>query len=115
MTMVRLHIFERTGFLVCILLAAPCLWAQASVETLESSALKLEVNLSPYSYRVSEKATGETLVSQSGGGWFTENKYAVRSASNVTRTMDGLQAILHLEGTGTPAQVVFRFSTPEIL
>ena len=115
MTRVRLHIFERTGFLVCILLAAPCLWAQASVETLESSALKLEVNLSPYSYRVSEKATGETLVSQSGGGWFTENKYAVRSASNVTRTMDGLQAILHLEGTGTPAQVVFRFSTPEIL
>ena len=113
--MVRLHIFERTGFLLCILLAAPCLWAQASVETLESSALKLEVNLSPYSYRVSEKATGETLVSQSGGGWFTENKYAVRSASNVTRTMDGLQAILHLEGTGTPAQVVFRFSTPEIL
>ena len=115
MTRVHLHIFERTGFLVCILLAAPCLWAQASVETLESSALKLEVNLSPYSYRVSEKATGETLVSQSGGGWFTESKYAVRSASNVTRTMDSLQAILHLEGTGTPAQVVFRFSTPEIL
>lgn len=114
MTMPRLHIFEHAAFVAGILLAAPCLRAQTSAEALESSVLKLQVNLSPYSYRVEEKSTGETLLLESAG-WFTESKYAVRNASNVIRTSDGLQATLHLEGTSTPAQVAFRFSTPEIL
>jgi alpha-D-xyloside xylohydrolase len=88
---------------------------QDSTEALESSALKLEINLKPYSYRVVDKSNGETLLSESGGGWFTENQYTVRNASNVVRAKDTLQATLHLEGTSTPAQVTFRFSKAEIL
>jgi alpha-D-xyloside xylohydrolase len=110
-----LPVLLRCGFLLATALATPAVWAQAAVETLESSVLKLEVNTSPYSYRVIEKSSGETLLSESGGAWFTESRYAVRTASNVTRTNRGLQATLHVDGTSTPAQATFRFATPEIL
>src|SRR5271170_7445743 len=114
MTMIRLPIFLRQALLITMFLAAPGVRGQDSVETLESSALKVEVSMSPYSYRVMEKSTGETLLAENGGS-FTESKYPVRTASNPVRTTDSLQATLHLEGTSTPAQVTFRFSKPEIL
>jgi alpha-D-xyloside xylohydrolase len=114
MTMRHLRVVVRTAVFVGMLFSAPCLWAQASVETMESAVLKLEVNLNPYSYRVIEKATGDTLVSE-GRSWFTESKYPVRNAGDVTRTSESLRANLHLEGTSTPAQVTFRFYAPEIL
>jgi alpha-D-xyloside xylohydrolase len=114
MTMRHLRVVVRTAVFVGMLFSAPCLWAQASVETMESAVLRLEVNLNPYSYRVIEKATGDTLVSE-GRSWFTESKYPVRNAGDVTRTSESLRANLHLEGTSTPAQVTFRFYAPEIL
>src|SRR5579859_2824305 len=36
-------------------------------EALESSALRIELNTSPYSYRVIEKSSGEVLVSENCG------------------------------------------------
>jgi alpha-D-xyloside xylohydrolase len=114
MTMIRLPIFLRQALLIAMFLAAPGVRGQGSVETLESSALKVEVSMSPYSYRVMQKSTGETLLAENGGS-FTESKYPVRTASNPVRTTDSLQATLHLEGTSTPAQVTFRFAKPEIL
>ena len=115
MTTIRPAIFLRSALLVGTLLTAPFVRGQASVETLESSALKVEVSSSPYSYRVVEKSTGEALLSESGGSWFTESKYSVRNAGNVVRADDSLQMTLHLEGTSTPAQASFRFSKPEVL
>jgi alpha-D-xyloside xylohydrolase len=115
MTTPRSHVILSSSFLTGILLVAAPVWAQASVETLESSVLKLEVRTNPYSYRVIEKSTDETLLSETGGGWFTESKYAVRTADNVTRANQGLEATLHLDGTSIPAQVAFRFFAPEVL
>jgi len=86
-----------------------------AAETLESSALRIELNTSPYSYRVIEKSSGEVLVSENGGITFTSNGYTVRSASDVTKTSGSMRAVLHLEGTSLPAQVSFRFVHPEVL
>jgi alpha-D-xyloside xylohydrolase len=108
-------VFMRLALLIALVFCTSPAWGQDSIETLESSALKLEIKLSPYSYRVIDKSNGGILLSESGGGWFTENKYTVRSASNVVRGKEDLQATLHLEGTSTPAQVTFRFSKPEVL
>ena len=115
MTMSGLQISLRCALLIPTLLSARPLRAQASTETLESAALKVEANVNPFSYRVIEKSTGDILVSESGGLWFTENKYLVRNAGNVTRTNGALQARLNLEGTSVPALVTFRFTKPEVL
>src|SRR5579859_6210764 len=84
-----------------------------AAEARESSAWRVELNTSPYSYRVIEKSSGEVLVSESGGIIFTSNGYTVRSVSDVTRTSGAMRAVLHLEGTSLPAQVIFRFVHPE--
>ena len=115
MNMPRLLVILGSAVPAGLLLAAAPLWGQAAVETLESPALKLEVRSDPYSYRVIEKSTGETLLAESGGAWFTRNQYAVRTAGNFTRANQGLQAALHLDGTSTPAEVTFRFLAPEVL
>ena len=86
-----------------------------AAEALESSALRIELNTSPYSYRVIEKSSGEVLVSENGGITFTSNGYTVRSVSDVTKTSGTMRAVLHLEGTSLPAQVSFRFVHPEVL
>src|ERR1700733_10811610 len=86
-----------------------------AAEVLESPALRLELNTSPFSYRVMEKASGDTLVSETGAIPITTNGYAVRTAPDVTRTSNTLRAVLHLEGTSEPAQVSFTFLKPEVL
>jgi alpha-D-xyloside xylohydrolase len=88
---------------------------QAANEALTSSALQLDFSGSPFSYNVTERSTGEVLVSQSGATIFTENKYTVRSVSDVTKTSASLRAVLHLEGTSEPAQISLTFVRPEVL
>jgi alpha-D-xyloside xylohydrolase len=87
----------------------------AAVETLESSALRLEVNTNPYSYRVRERSSGETLLSETGRITFTTSGYTVRSVTDVAEGPGWLSATLHLEGTSLVAQVTFRFEKPEEL
>jgi hypothetical protein len=53
--------------------------ASNATETLQSSTLRLELNTSPYSYRVIERSSGEVLLSETGGITFTSNGYTVRS------------------------------------
>lgn len=50
----------------------------AATETLESPSSRIELNR-PYSYRVTERVTGETLLGESGGITFTESRYTVKS------------------------------------
>ncbi len=94
-------------------------WAQApatnATETIESSALRVELNTSPYSYRVMEKSSGEVLVAESGAITFTTNGYTVRSVTDVTRGSEWMKATLHLEGTSELAEASFRFIKPEVL
>jgi alpha-D-xyloside xylohydrolase len=101
--------------LVTASLVATNVQAQSPVETLESSVLRLELSSNPYSYRVIEKSTGDLLISSTGGTLFSENRYSVTSASDITRANGILQARLHLDGTSVPAQVRFRFTTPDVL
>jgi len=89
--------------------------ASRAAETLESSALRVEVSTSPYSYRVIEKSSGEVLVAETGGIVFTTNGYTVRSVTDISRGAESLKAVLHLEGTSVPAQVSFTFVKPEVL
>jgi alpha-D-xyloside xylohydrolase len=101
--------------LVTAFLVATNVQAQSPVETLESSVLRLELSSNPYSYRVIEKSTGDLLISSTGGTLFSENRYSVTSASDITRANGILQARLDLDGTSVPAQVRFRFTTPDVL
>jgi hypothetical protein len=97
----------------------------AATETLESPVLRLEVNTSPYSYRVLERPTGKVLVSQSTTGvTFGRELYPVSEASGVTKTASGLQAELQLQlagrermpaGTPAKAQISFTFIKPVVL
>jgi alpha-glucosidase (family GH31 glycosyl hydrolase) len=82
--------------------------------SLESQALRIELTASPYSYRVIEKSTGEVLVSERNVT-FTGNKYAVRNATNVAKSSDRMQVVLHLDGTSELAQATFKFVKPEIV
>jgi alpha-D-xyloside xylohydrolase len=86
-----------------------------AAETLDSKALRIELNPSPFSYRVIEKSSGEVLVSETGGITITSNGYTVRAASDVTKANESMRAILHLEGTSQPAQLNFHFLNPEVL
>jgi alpha-D-xyloside xylohydrolase len=87
----------------------------ASTETLASSAVQLDFEASPFSYRVKERSSGDVLVSQTGATTFTANKYTVRNAGDVSKTSTSLRAILHLEGTSELAQISFTFVKPEVL
>lgn len=105
-----------TCFLFIVILgAAPSAIGQFPVETLQSAALKLEVTPQPYSYRLIEKSKSNTLVTETGALSFTENHYAAHAADHFIRQQTCLRAMLHLDGTSTPAQASFCFITPEIL
>jgi len=62
-----------------------------------------------------ERSSGEVLVSESGGISFTENRYTVRNAGDVTKANSSMRAMLHLEGTSELAQASFTFVKPEVL
>ena len=101
---------------------SPCAWfrgcfhqCSSCQRTLTSTAVPLEFDTNPFSYRVTERSTGDLLDAQTGATLFTDNKYTVRNASDFVKTSTNLHAILHLEGTSEPAQVSFTFLTPEVL
>src|SRR5579859_916299 len=99
------------------------LWA--ATEALESHVLRVELNTSPYSYRVIERSTGDVLLSESNTVFkFVSELYPATDATDVTKTANSMQAslVLQLAGrdrlpAGTPdkAQIVFTFVKPEVL
>jgi len=93
------------------LLASP---AGAAAETLRSSALRLELTTSPYSYRVLEGSTGEVLLAHSALA-LTAAHYKAASASDLKRTAKSISATVSLDGTSNQAHVTFTFIRPEVL
>ena len=89
--------------------------ASNAVETIESSALRVEVKTNPYSFRVLEKSSEEVQLAETGAIRFTMNGYTVRAVTDVSRGSGWLKATLRLEGTSVPAQVNFSFAKPEVL
>ncbi len=90
----------------------PKTWA--ATETLESPALRIELNTSPYSFRILEKSTGEVLLSHSSTA-FTSDRHVVTEATDVTEQPQSLQATLALAGTDKKAHLTFTFSKPEVV
>ena len=97
-------------------------WA---AEAMESSALRVEISTSPYSYRVIEKSTGQVLVSQDGTAFtFGAEFYPAADAAHLVKSEDNIKADLHLDlagrdrlpdGSPNLAHVRFMFVRPEVL
>ena len=108
-----------TGVLICNARG------QGETHTLESSALRLEITTSPYSFRVVERSTGDALVSQSNTAFtFGSEFYTVADASDVRQNAGTIRADLLIElagrdrlpnGSPARAQVSFTFVSPEVL
>ena len=102
--------------------AAPCL---AATENLESAALRVEVTSSPYTYRVIEKSTGETLLSEDSTALTLGTElYPIANAVNLVQSSNAIQADLELQlagrdglpaGVPDHARVSFIFIKPEVL
>src|SRR5579872_1730654 len=105
--------------------AQPSSPIQAAVETLESSALRLEVSSSPYSYRIIERSTGEVLLSQTSSAFrFEDELYPVADVLEITKSAGSLRATLSVQLSGRAdlptgvlpkAQVTFTFVKPEVV
>src|SRR5438876_10296753 len=100
--------------LLSIFLPSPA--AKATITTLNSKILSLQVTTNPYSYQVVERPSSQVLVSQhlttfTVGG----THYRATSATRVTTTSTTLDADLVLSGTSHTAHVKFTFTTPQVL
>jgi hypothetical protein len=73
------------------LLFCPEIWA--TVDTIESSVLRVEVTASPYSFRILERSTGEVLLSESSTA-FTEKRFRATEATEFTKTPNTLGTTL---------------------
>ncbi len=103
------------AMLIGMSFAIPSSEVWAAVETLESSAMRIELSTSPYSFRVLERSTGDVLVSESRGADFTDHRYRATDAADVTKTSETMRATLLLSGTADKAQVTFTFTRPEVV
>ena len=102
-------------------------WPTPSAEShsLESTALRLELTTTPYSFRLIEKSTGEVLLRESSAAvLFGTELYPVTETAEVSGDTSTLRANLKLQTSGrdslppgTPdrAQITFTFIKPEIL
>lgn len=87
-----------------------------TTEVLESPVLRLEVDTSPFSFRLIEKSTGTNLLSQSANQFtFGNASYIVSSATNVVIGATNLDADLVLSGSPTAAHVTFSFVDSNIV
>lgn len=87
----------------------------AAAEILESTALRIEMIPSPYSYKVIEKSSGEVLVSQSQTTFTVGSGYTVAGAGGVTKTSTTMDATLTLNGTANTAHLKFTFTNPQVV
>jgi len=104
----------RLTILTALTLACSCTRVIAATEALESSKLRVELETSPYSFRVIERSSGQVLLASSATA-FTEKRFPAREAGGITRTPNSVRATLTLEGSKDKAQVAFTFTGPEVL
>ncbi len=104
----------RTALMVGLLFSLPIPRLVAAIKTLKSAALQLEVNPSPYSFRVMERSSRKVLLTHSRTT-FTGKNLAAASATGVSVHGNTMRATLLLAGSDTKAQVTFTFLKPEIL
>jgi alpha-D-xyloside xylohydrolase len=100
--------------LIGFVLALAATPVRAGVEAIESSALRIELNTSPYSLRIIEKSTGDVLLSASRTA-FTEQLHRVTAATDVVKASDSIQATLVLAGDTGKAKLRVAFTKPEVV
>src|SRR5882762_1479961 len=97
---------------------------RAAVHTLDSSVLRVEVSDSPYSFRITEKTTGDVLLVQSSTSFkFGNQLYPAGPGAEVISTPDRIQATLPLQVTGRETlppnsdkvRISFTFTSPQVV
>lgn len=106
--------------LACLILAQFSLGftacaAQEHMETLESSALRVELNANPYSFRVLERSTGDVLVTSSRTAFVDRNRRAIAMTGIENRSTDSIQAVLRVEGASQTAKLTVTLTKPEVV
>ena len=110
--------------LVLFLVAIACLGMRSWHETpaaagamiaLESSALRLEVTESPYSYAVIEKRTGQVLVRQAQTTFDAGEARPASTAAIGNQSATALEATLTFAGSTDTAHVQRTFVKPDVL
>ena len=114
------------GFVCLSVLPAVTANAQAPARTtIETSVLRLEVSTDPYSYRLIEKSSSETLLSEDSLAVISGTEvYPLASAKSVVTGTNTIKAEMPLQFAGreplgsstcTTAELSFTFVKPEIL
>jgi alpha-D-xyloside xylohydrolase len=90
-------------------------WAEKG-SVLESTKLRIILTRNPYSFTITEKSSGQTLLSQKetrfilgGSGYITESAY------NITVTASTMDADIVLVGTSETGHVKFSLESPEMV
>ena len=107
---------KRLKLLVLATICFACSGApvRAGVQSLESPVLRVDINTSPYSLTVTEKSTGDVLLSSNRAA-FSQQDHLVTSATDIVKKPDSLDAVLLLAGTSENAKLAVTFSKPEIV
>jgi len=113
MNLSRCHLLG--AMLIVLPINAASATANATIEVLDSPSVRLEVNTSPYSFRVIERSTGHVFLTQTGGTSFRDIAHIAKNASAISKAPDSLRLTLHLSETQETAQLSFTFVKPEIL
>ena len=107
------------GRLACLLSALGCGLAPAAAGeklTIQSDALRLEVQAEPYAWRLIDRATGKVLLEQAETSFVVGGK-PVAAASAAPAGQDGrtLRLRLALTGSGAAAEAAFALRDPNVL
>jgi alpha-glucosidase (family GH31 glycosyl hydrolase) len=87
----------------------------AAAAVLESSALRVEVTASPYSYAIVEKATGQVLLRQSRTTFTAGTARSANAAVIGKTTATALDATLMFPGSSDTAHVRWTFVNPAVV
>ena len=86
------------------------------ISVLESKALRITLTGNPYSFKIIEKSSGQTLLSHGKTSFKLDGKsYSAKSTDNITPTASTLEADLVLAGTKATGHVKFSLDSPEMV
>jgi alpha-glucosidase (family GH31 glycosyl hydrolase) len=87
----------------------------AATAVLESSALRIEITTSPYSYAVIEKATGQVLLRQAQTTFTVGSERSASTASIGKKSATAVDATLTFEGTSETGRVRWTVLEPAVV
>lgn len=110
----RANRYVRRTLLAALMLTAAAASTRASVESLDSPVVRVELNTNPYSLRILEKSTGDILLSTTRTA-FTGQLYEVASATEVVDESNSIHATLVLKGSPAKAELTLALINPNVV